>query len=71
MQVTAEPIGPTIDAFRGRLDGWRGTPKRGFFEGRGTLGYRCLAEGEPPLRLKLKEVANRCHTGGLRSSPHR
>ena len=40
VQRTAEPIGPTIDRLRARLDSWLGDPKRFFKEGRVTLVYR-------------------------------
>jgi len=72
VQVAAAPIGPTIDALRARLDDWLGRPKRSFSEGRVTLRYRFLAEGEPPIRLKLKvEINTREHFSvfGLREHP--
>lgn len=62
VQIAAAPIGPTIDALRTRLDGWLGQPKRSFSEGRATLSYRFFAEGEPPIKLKLKvEINTREH----------
>ncbi|MFH1463125.1 MAG: nucleotidyl transferase AbiEii/AbiGii toxin family protein [Pseudomonadota bacterium] len=72
VQVEGEPIGPVIDALRGRLDGWLGSPKRSFSEGRVTLAYRFVAEGEPPVRLRLKvEINSREHFSvfGLREHP--
>lgn len=72
VQVEGEPIGPVIDALRRRLDGWLGSPKRSFSEGRVTLGYRFDAEGEPPVRLKLKvEINSREHFSvfGLQEHP--
>ena len=62
VQKTAEPIGPTIDRLRGRLDSWLGDPKRSFKEGRITLGYRFRSEDSPPLPLRLKvEINSREH----------
>lgn len=62
VQTTAEAIGPSLDALRARLDPWLGVPKREFSEGRVTLTYRFDAEGEPPVRLKLKvEINTREH----------
>ena len=72
VQVTAAPIGPTINALRAHLDHWLGRPKRSFSEGRVTLRYRFLAEGEPPIKLKLKvEINTREHFSilGLREHP--
>lgn len=72
VQITAEPIGPTLNALRARLDGWLGNPKREFSEGRVTLTYRFNAEGEPPVKLRLKvEINSREHftVYGLRTFP--
>ncbi|NUQ13021.1 MAG: nucleotidyl transferase AbiEii/AbiGii toxin family protein [Gemmatimonadaceae bacterium] len=72
VQTTAEPIGPTMDALRRRLDGWLGTPRREFSDGRVTLLYRFESEGEPAVRLKLKvEINSREHFTvlGLRDHP--
>jgi len=72
VQIAAAPIGPTIDALRARLDGWLGRPKRSFSEGRVTLRYRFLAEGEPPIKLRLKvEINTREHftVFGLQEHP--
>ena len=54
VQKTAEPIGPTIDRLRARLDPWLGDPKRSFKEGRVTLVYRFHSEDSPPLPLRLE-----------------
>ena len=62
VQKTAEPIGPTIDRLRARLDSWLGDPKRSFKEGRVTLVYRFRSEDSPPLPLRLKvEINSREH----------
>ena len=62
VQKTAEPIGPTIDRIRSRLDSWLGQPKRSFKQGRVTLIYRFSSEGVPPLPLRLKvEINSREH----------
>lgn len=62
VQKTAEPIGPTIDRLRSRLDSWLGDPKRIFKEGRVTLVYRFRSEDSPPLPLRLKvEINSREH----------
>jgi predicted nucleotidyltransferase component of viral defense system len=62
VQVAAGPIGPVLDAMRGALDPWLGTPKRVFKEGRVSLGYRMLSEGPPPVPVRLKiEVNSREH----------
>jgi predicted nucleotidyltransferase component of viral defense system len=62
VQKTAQPIGPTIDRLRARLDSWLGEPKRSFKEGRVTLLYRFHSEDSPPLPLRLKvEINSREH----------
>lgn len=62
VQRSAEPIGPTIDRLRGRLDSWLGEPKRMFKQGRVTLIYRFQSEDSPPLPLRLKvEINSREH----------
>lgn len=62
VQKTAEPIGPTIDRLRERLDSWLGQPKRSFKEGRVTIVYRFLSEDPEPLPLRLKvEINSREH----------
>lgn len=61
VQVNPEPIGPTLDAIRSKLDPWLGEPRRTLKEGRVILGYRMTAE-EPqvPMRLKI-EINSREH----------
>lgn len=62
VQTVAEPIGPTIDRLRHRLDSWLGEPKRSFKQGRVTLLYRFASEEAPPLPLRLKiEINSREH----------
>ena len=62
VQKTAEPIGPTIDHLRARLDSWLGAPKRSFNEGRVALVYRFPSEDPAPLHLRLKvEINSREH----------
>lgn len=62
VQTIAEPIGPTLDLLRGRLDSWLGQPKRSFKEGRVTLLYRFDSEDAQPLPLRLKiEINSREH----------
>ena len=62
VQITAEPIGPTLDALRSVLDPWLGKPKRKQNEGRVTLNYRFSSEDSQPLPLRLKvEINSREH----------
>ena len=62
VQTVAEPIGPTIDRLRNRLDSWLGEPRRSFKQGRVTLLYRFTSEEAPPLPLRLKiEINSREH----------
>lgn len=62
VQVAPEPIGGTLDAVRGVLDPWLGTPARKFTEGRVSLVYRFDSEDAPPLKLRLKiEINSREH----------
>lgn len=62
VQTEAEPIGPTLDRLRARLDGWLGEPRRAFGEGRVTLVYRFASEDPQPLPLRLKvEINSREH----------
>lgn len=62
VQIVAEPIGPTLEAIRHRLDGWLGHPSSRLSEHGATLRYRFIAETEPavPMRLKL-EINTREH----------
>jgi len=62
VQILSEPMGPTLDAIRARLDPWLGTPRRQLNEGRVILVYRFESEGNPPLPLRLKvEINSREH----------
>ncbi|MEE8368008.1 MAG: nucleotidyl transferase AbiEii/AbiGii toxin family protein, partial [Thermoanaerobaculia bacterium] len=62
VQTVAEPIGPTLDRLRVRLDSWLGEPRRSFKEGRVTLLYRFESEDAQPLPLRLKiEINTREH----------
>lgn len=58
VQTTAEPIGPTLDRLRARLDTWLGQPGRSIKKGRVTLVYRFSSEGSEPLPLRLKIEIN-------------
>ncbi|HND28947.1 MAG TPA: nucleotidyl transferase AbiEii/AbiGii toxin family protein [Myxococcota bacterium] len=74
VQTRPEPIGDTLNALRARLDPWLGSPKREFSDGRVTLSYRLMSEGEPSVRLKLKvEINSREHFAvfGLQKYPFR
>ena len=62
VQVTAEPIGPVMEALREKLDPWLGKPNWKQNEGRVTLNYRFGSEDVPPLNLNLKvEINSREH----------
>ena len=62
VQVTAEPIGPVLEALREKLDHWLGSPTWKQNEGRVTLNYRFGSEDVPPLNLRLKiEINSREH----------
>jgi len=62
VQVTAEPIGPVMEALREQLDPWLGKPQWKQNEGRVTLNYRFGSEDVPPLNLRLKvEINSREH----------
>ncbi len=62
VQTEAAPIGSTLDAVRGKLDPWLGTPNRSSGSGSATLAYRFESEIAPvrPLRLKI-EINTREH----------
>ncbi len=62
VQTKPNPIGPTIDAIRGRLDSWLGKPKRPRAQGGTKLLYQFESEIAPvrPLRLKI-EINTREH----------
>jgi len=62
VQMVAGPVGPVLDAMRGTLDPWLGEPKRVIKEGRVSLGYRMMSEGQPRLPMRLKiEINTREH----------
>lgn len=72
VQTVPGSIGDTLDALRATLDPWLGSPKREFSEGRVTLSWRTLSEGEPPVKLKVKvEINSREHftVFGLQHTP--
>lgn len=72
VQVTANPIGATLEAIRGTLDPWLGEPRRAIKEGSATLVYRTQTEGVPllPLRLKI-EINTREHFSVFGLERHR
>ena len=57
VQLRPEPIGPTIDRIRAKLDSWLGEPKRERGEGM-RLIYRFESENPPVVRLRLKIETN-------------
>ncbi len=62
VQVSAEPIGPTIDAIRSVLDPWLGAPKRALKERRVSITYRMISEGASAVSMRLKvEIDSREH----------
>jgi predicted nucleotidyltransferase component of viral defense system len=62
VQITAEPIGPTIDAIRDALN-WLGKCKREQAGHSAHLVFRFAPEAEPETSLKLKvEINTREHT---------
>jgi predicted nucleotidyltransferase component of viral defense system len=62
VQVTSEPIGEILDALRGVLDPWLGTPRRDVKGGGTTLSYRFSSEDQPPRPMRLKiEINSREH----------
>ncbi|MEA2878512.1 MAG: hypothetical protein QOF14_3708 [Hyphomicrobiales bacterium] len=62
VQITAGPIGETLDALRSVLDPWLGKPQWKRNEGRVTLTYRFRSEDNPPIPLRLKvEINSREH----------
>jgi len=60
VQMLPGAPGPLIDAMRGTLDPWLGTPRRVIKEGKVALLYGFRAEGQPsiPLRLKIEINTN-------------
>lgn len=62
VQVTAEPIGRTVNAIRTCLDPWLGKPSWKRNQGRFTLNYRFTTEIEPIITRKVKiEINTREH----------
>jgi predicted nucleotidyltransferase component of viral defense system len=62
VQITAEPIGKTLEILRSVLDPWLGRPQWKQNEGRVTLNYRFNSEDTPPVPLRLKvEINSREH----------
>ena len=60
VQLKGGPIGPALDAIRGLLDPWLGSPRRGRKEERFTLIYQFQSEIPPvqPMRLKIEVNTN-------------
>jgi len=72
VQVTAGPIGATLDAIREALAPWLGEPRRVIKEGSATLIYRAQTEGMPVLPLRLKiEINTREHFSVFGLERHR
>ncbi len=72
VQVRAEPAGPMMEALRGVLDPWLGTPRWKQSEGRVTFVYRFESEDMPPVILRLKvEINSREHFSvfGIKALP--
>lgn len=62
VQVTPEPIGPTIKGIRAVLDPWLGTPAWQAKEAAVKLTYRFASEDTLPLKMRLKiEINTREH----------
>ncbi len=62
VQTKPNPIGPTIDAIRDRLDSWLGKPKRSRAQGGTRLLYQFESEIAPVRLLRLKiEINTREH----------
>lgn len=72
VQTEAAPIGPILDAIRGKLDHWLGKPARKASGGNVTLTYRFESEIPPVRQLRLKiEINTREHftAMGFRDNP--
>jgi predicted nucleotidyltransferase component of viral defense system len=66
VQVTPEPIGPTMMGIRAILDPWLGTPAWQTKEAGVNLTYRFASEDTPPLKMRLKiEINTREHFAEL------
>lgn len=62
VQLHEEPIGPTLDLLRARLNPWLGEPKCDIGPRGATLLYRFESELPPVIRLRLKvEINTREH----------
>jgi predicted nucleotidyltransferase component of viral defense system len=62
VQMTAEPIGVTLDAIRAVLDPWLGEPRRQMKAGSVQVVYRFQSEELPSRALRLKvEINSREH----------
>ena len=57
VQITAEPIGPILDALRSVMNPWIGIPKWSSSEGRVTLVYRLLVTMDSRLSSSWKSIA--------------
>jgi len=60
VQITPQPIGPTISLIREIIDPWLGTPKRTASGFLATLSYRTTSDEGFPLKLKI-EINTREH----------
>lgn len=60
VQITSEPIGPTITMIREVMDPWLGAPKRSASRGLVTLTYRMKSDTGFPMKLKI-EINTREH----------
>jgi predicted nucleotidyltransferase component of viral defense system len=58
VQVSAGPIGPTLNAIRQALDPWLGDPKWAQKESSVSLVYRVQSEGPPSLPMRIKIEIN-------------
>lgn len=58
VQTKAGAAGPMMEALRGVLDAWLGTPKWKQTGGRATFVYRFASEDSPPVALRLKVETN-------------
>ncbi len=69
VQITSQPIGPTIDVIREIMDPLLGVPKRSASDGLVTLSYRTISDDGFPLKLKL-EINTREHFSVLGFQKH-
>lgn len=61
VQITAEPIGKTIDRMRELIDPWLGKPSYARKQGRFTLYYKYIAEGSDNTYKVKVEINTREH----------